>query len=361
MASSFFLPIMNRAEEVLDFRSDTVTKPSPEMWQALKALDNSKLGDDVEREDPTVQTLETTAAHLLGKEAALFVTSGTQGNLLSLLAQTTPGQEILLEEHSHIYKWEVGGAARLGGLMVKTFPSEKGMFAPADLATLIRDGDDIHEPESALICLENTHNYHGGIALPVELFKKTRQFADKFHLKLHIDGARIFNAAVARNVNIHEYTQYADSIQFCLSKGLCCPVGSIIAGSSEFIEKARKFRKMIGGGWRQAGILASMGLEALKPEWINRLKVDHTLAKQLAAELRDPQLGITVPEPDTNLVMVHLPKTVNLSKFEHLMAEKGILAHSMGPRIRLVTHFGLNSEDISKAAEIVKNLVRTLQ
>jgi len=219
-------------------------------------------------EDPTVNELEEKAAKVIGKEAALLVTSGTQSNLVSLLSQSKPGDEILLEELSHIYGNEVGSAARIGGLMIRTFPSDKGVSSLEHLQTLIRDKEDIHEPPTTLLCAENTHNYHGGAIVGVDALKSMRDFIDKNELKFHLDGARIFNAAVGLNVSVTEFTKHVDSVMFCLSKGLSCPVGSIVAGSKETISKARKFRKMVGGGMRQAGIIAAFGLLALEPKWI---------------------------------------------------------------------------------------------
>jgi len=237
--------------KIIDLRSDTVTKPSPEMWEYVKSMGNSRLGDDVMGEDPTVNELEEKAAKIVGKEAALFVTSGSQGNLVSLLSQTKPGDEILLEELSHIYGHEVGSAARIGGLMIRTYPSNKGVPSFEYLQSLIRDKEDIHEPPSSLICAENTHNYHGGAIISIDVLKRIKEFASNNELKFHLDGARIFNAAVGLNVPVTEFTKYADTVMFCLSKGLSCPVGSIAAGSKESIIKARKFRKMLGDAWRR--------------------------------------------------------------------------------------------------------------
>ncbi|QEE15223.1 low specificity L-threonine aldolase [Promethearchaeum syntrophicum] len=337
---------------IIDFRSDTVTKPSPEMWNKLKTLDNSNLGDDVEGEDPTVNELERKAAKLVGKEAAILASSGTQGNLISLLSQTSPGDEILIEERSHIYKWEVGGAARLGGLMVRTFPSNKGSFIPSKLQPLIRH-KDIHEPVTSLICLENTHNDHGGIALPISLFKETESFANKNNLKIHLDGARIFNAAVALNQPVTEFTKFVDSVQFCLSKGLSCPIGSILAGSSEMINKARKFRKMVGGGMRQAGIIAAMPLVALESKWIARLAEDQKNAFRLYEGLLDSGLKINVQKPDTNILMVGFPENAPMSKIIELLNNDGIKTHDTDQRIRFVTHYGLNEDDVDYSIEII--------
>ncbi|MHA2346887.1 MAG: threonine aldolase family protein, partial [Candidatus Hodarchaeales archaeon] len=267
---------------IVDLRSDTVTKPSPDMWDLIRSIDNSMLGDDVQGEDPIVNELEEKASKLLGKEAALLVTSGTQGNLVSLLSQTNPGDEILLEELSHIYGHEVGSAARFGGLMVCRYSSKRGVPSIDDLQDLIRDKEDIHEPPSTLLCIEDTHNFHGGAVVKPEILKDLQTFAKNNELKVHLDGARIFNASVALNQPVTEFTKYADSVMFCLSKGLSCPVGSIVVGSNNLISKARKFRKMLGGGMRQAGIIAAFGLVALEPKWINRLKDDHKNARLLA-------------------------------------------------------------------------------
>ncbi len=337
---------------VIDFRSDTVTKPSPDMWKKLKSLENSDLGDDVEGEDPTVNELEQKAAKLVGKEDAIIATSGTQGNLMSLLSQTVPGDEILIEERSHIYKWEVGGAARIGGLMVRTFPSNKGNFIPSKLQPLIRH-KDIHEPITSLICLENTHNDHGGIALPPSLFEETRTFANKNNLKIHLDGARIFNASVALNLPVSEFTKHVDSIQFCLSKGLACPIGSILAGSTEMINKARKYRKMLGGGMRQAGIIAAMPLIALESKWITRLAADQKNAFRLYEGLLDSGLQIKIQKPDTNILMVEFPENVLMPKIVDLLNKAGIKTHDTAQRIRFVTHYGLNEDDVDYSVDVI--------
>ncbi|WP_457556984.1 threonine aldolase family protein [Candidatus Harpocratesius sp.] len=342
---------------IFDYRSDTVTKPSPAMWEAVKKLTNADLGDDVELEDPTINRLESKCAKLVGKEAALFVTSGTQGNLVSILTQTHPGEEILIEENAHIYKWEVGGAARIGGLVMRTFPSDKGIFDPKNLQYLIHYADDVHEVPTSMICLENTHNYHGGVVLPVELFEKTRKFADENNLKVHLDGARIFNASVSSGIPVSEYTKYVDSVQFCLSKGLACPVGSIIAGSQEFINKARKVRKMLGGGWRQAGILAAMGLVATEEKWISRLQEDHQNAQLLAKGLKEisPNLNINIPQ--TNIVMFPVPTNINPAKLSQDLKKHGILQHDIGQRLRFVTHYGLSAEDIEESIPIIQKVI----
>ncbi|MFW9818545.1 MAG: threonine aldolase family protein, partial [Candidatus Thorarchaeota archaeon] len=337
---------------IVDLRSDTVTKPSPEMWKMLRSLDNSNLGDDVEGEDPTVNELEAKAAKLIGKEAALYVTSGTQGNLVSLLSQTNPGDEILLEELSHIYKNEVGSAARIGGLMIRTYPSKKGVPSFDHLQTLIRDKEDIHEPPTTLFSVENTHNYHGGVIVHPEILKNMREFSDRNNLKLHLDGARIFNAAVGLKVPVTEFTKYADSAMFCLSKGLSCPVGSVVAGSKEFITSARRYRKMVGGGMRQAGIIASFGLIALESNWIKRLEEDHKNAKILAEGIETYNLPVKVHKSETNIVIVELLRKAHIFKIVNQLAKVGILSFNINKeKIRFVTHYGINEDDIQFSIE----------
>ena len=344
---------------IVDLRSDTVTKPSPEMWQRIKAMDNAMLGDDVEEEDPTVNELEEKAAKIVGKKSALYVTSGTQGNLVSLLSQTNPGDEILLEELSHIYGHEVGSAARIGGLMISTYSSDKGVPSFDQLQDLVRDKTDIHEPPTTLLCTEDTHNFHGGTIIKPEILGEMKKFAKKNELKFHLDGARIFNASVALNQPVTEFTKHVDSIMFCLSKGLSCPVGSIVAGSEDFIKKARKFRKMLGGGMRQAGIIASFGLTALEPSWIKRLEEDHKNAQLLAEGLRSLSLPIKIYKPDTNIIIVELLKKTSITKIINELGKEGVLAFNISKdKIRFVTHYGINPEDIQASVDIIGNILQ---
>jgi len=346
---------------IIDLRSDTVTKPSPEMWKRIKTMDNSMLGDDVEREDPTVNELEDKAAKLVGKKAALYVTSGTQGNLLSLLSQTNPGDEILVEELSHIYGHEVGSAARIGGLMIGTYSSDKGVPSFDQLQDLIRDKTDIHEPPTTLLCTENTHNFHGGSIIKPEILDQMKKFTKKNELKLHLDGARIFNAAVGLNKPVTEFTKHVDSVMFCLSKGLSCPVGSIVAGSEDFINKARKFRKMLGGGMRQAGVIASFGLSALEPSWIKRLEEDHKNAQLLAEGLGSLNLPIKVYNPDTNIVIIELLEITEISKIINQLEKSTnpVLAFNISRnKIRFVTHYGIEPEDIKISTDTIGNVLQ---
>jgi len=346
---------MTDLEKIIDLRSDTVTKPTPEMWEALRNLDDSKIGDDVFREDPTINKLELNTAKLMNKEAALFVTSGTQGNLISLLSHTKPGDEILIEKNSHIFLYEVGSAARLGGLTSKTFNSLTGFPTEDQLRTMIRSRSDIHQPWTTLLAVENTHNIHGGVVIKPQELQQLSDLSKGYDLKFHMDGARIFNAAVATDLPLKKFTDHVDSIMFCLSKGMACPVGSLIAGSQEFINKARKFRKMLGGGMRQAGVIAVMGLIALKHDWRAQLKEDHLNAQILAKGLRDQRLKINVPDPESNILLVECPEETPMAKIISDLQESGLLALPMGKKIRLVTHFGITKEDIEQTIDILNN------
>jgi threonine aldolase len=338
--------------KIVDLRSDTVTKPSPEMWEYVKSMGNSSLGDDVMGEDPTVNELEEKAAKLIGKASALLVTSGTQGNLISFLSQTKPGDEILLEEQSHIFLNEVGSAARIGGLMIRSYPSVRGVPSFEHLQSLIRNKEEIHEPPSTLFCTENTHNYHGGAIVELDVLKKMNDFTKKNDLRFHLDGARVFNAAIGLNVPATEITKHSDSVMFCLSKGLSCPIGSIVAGSKEFISKARRFRKMVGGGMRQAGIIAAFGIVALEPKWINRLADDHKNAKLLSEGLKNLNLPIKVHPTDTNIVVLEMLKEIRILKIITALNKAGILAFNISKeKIRFVTHYGINADDINYSIE----------
>lgn len=347
---------MNR---IIDLRSDTVTKPTPDMWEALKSLDDSKLGDDVFGEDPTVNELEEEAAKLMNKEAALLVTSGTQGNLVSLLSHTTPGEEILVESQSHIFLYEVGSAARIGGLTTKTYDTVNGVPDLNVLQKKIRVRDDIHQPWTTLLTTENTHNMHGGKVISDLDLAKFAEFAKQNNLKLHMDGARIFNAAVALDKSVSHLTNHVDSIMFCLSKGMACPVGSLVAGTQEFIDKARKFRKMLGGGMRQAGIIAIMGLIALQHDWVGQLKRDHDHAKILAKGIAEIDERIIVKTPDTNIINITMPERTQMKSLVNSSNKRGVLLISKkGPKLRLVTHVGISRDDIDQAITILSEEFR---
>jgi len=339
-------------EKNLDFRSDTVTLPTPEMREAAA---NAPLGDDVYGEDPTVNKLEHLAAEMLGKEAALFVTSGTQGNAVSVLSQTHRGDEVILEARSHIYMNEVGGLAVMGGLMARTIPGELGWMRPEDLEAAIRP-PNIHYPRTSLVSVENTHNAAGGIPLTPEQMEADWEVAKRHGFGVHLDGARIFNAAMALDVDVKELTRYADSVQICLSKGLAAPVGSMVVGPEEFIERARKYRKMLGGGMRQAGIIAAPGIIALT-KMVDRLAEDHENAKLLAEGLRQIK-GIKVLNPVmTNMVYIDISGLGwTGGDWIEACAKLGWRSRGRTTTIRLCTHYGIEREDIEVFLEDIRKL-----
>jgi threonine aldolase len=336
-----------RVEKNLDFRSDTVTWPSPEMREAsYKAV----VGDDVYGDDPTVNELEAIAADILEKEAGLFVTSGTQGNAVAILAHTNRGDEIILEERSHIYLNEVGGIAVLGSLMARTLKGEMGWLKPDDIRGAVR-ADNIHLPSTTLLCVENTHNTSGGIPLTVDQMKADWDVAKEHGLKLHLDGARVFNAAIALGVDVKEISQYTDSVQLCLSKGLAAPIGSIVVGSEDFIRKARKYRKMLGGGMRQVGIIAAPGIIALT-KMVDRLADDHANAKLLEEGLRKIK-GIKIKFPVmTNMVFIDIGGLGwNGDDWGEACSKLGWKSRGRDTGLRLCTHYGIEREDIEAFLE----------
>ena len=288
---------------MIDLRSDTLTNPTQSMRDAMAT---AEVGDDVFQEDPTVQKLETLSAEIMGKEAALFVPSGCMGNLISLLSHCGRGDEILLGDRSHISLYEVGGVAALGGVHPRPLPNNNDGTISIDLLEKGIRHSDIHCPPTRLICLENTHNFCQGSPITPEYMTEVRKIANKFGLKIHLDGARIFNAAVALRVPVAKLTEKVDSVMFCLSKGLSAPVGSLVCGSSDFIVKARKARKMVGGGMRQVGHIAAAGLIAIT-EQVDRLQEDHDNAKFLASQLSDLDgIEVDVTRIKTNIIFFKL-------------------------------------------------------
>jgi threonine aldolase len=340
-------------EKNLDFRSDTVTKPTTEMREAAyKAV----VGDDVYGDDPTVNELERLAAEMLGKEAALFVTSGTQGNAVAILSHTNRGDEIILERGSHIYLNEVGGLAVMGSLMARTIEGEMGWIKPEDIRASVR-GDNIHHAPTSLLCVENTHNTSGGIPLTVDQMKANWDVAKEHGLEVHLDGARVFNAAIALGVDVKELTQYADTVQICLSKGLSAPIGSMVVGPGDLIKKARKYRKMLGGGMRQVGIIAAPGIIALT-KMVDRLADDHATAKRLAEGLREIK-GIKILNPvKTNMVFIDLSDLGWTGvEWTEACAKLGWKSRGTTSRLRLVTHYGIEMEDIEAFLQGIAQLI----
>lgn len=344
--------------EFIDLRSDTVTLPTDEMLEAIKA---AELGDDVFREDSTVNKLEITAAKKTGKEAALLVASGTQANLVSLLGNTKRGNLVILEAESHIYWYEVGGLSAIAGLLPWPVRSDLGVLDPKAIEAAMRP-KNIHFPETALICIENTHNRYGGTITTPDQIKALSKVAKAFGLKLYMDGARIFNAAVALKVDVKDFTKHVDNLMFCLSKGLSCPIGSIVVGTDEFIEKARKNRKILGGGMRQAGIIAAPGIVALE-KMIDRLEEDHKNARALAEGLAQIN-GISIELENVQTNIVHFDVSglrVTSDQFASRLRERGVLSLPRDKkRLRMVTHRGIEKENVDKTLNIVDSIVKKL-
>jgi len=312
-----------------------------------EAMADAPVGDDVYGEDPTVNELESFAAKMLGKEAALFTVSGTMGNLVSLLTHTHAlrASEVMAEAGSHIYLNEVAGAATLGGVQIRPVRGNKGVMSIEDLRASVRD-ENIHCPVTTLICVENTHNEAGGVVLPLEYLAELRTFADSEKLPVHMDGARVFNAAAALKADVSEITHFADSVSVCLSKGLCAPVGAMVCGSHEFIHLARRYRKMLGGGMRQAGVLAAAGLVALK-DMTGRLEADNRNARTLAEGLLQfDEIIIDIDTVQTNIIRFQLRKDKSAPAFAKVMASRGFLFNAGANGGRIVTHNDIGEENI---------------
>ena len=338
----------------IDLRSDTVTQPTPVMREAMA---NARVGDDVFGEDPTVNELEALAAEMLGKEAALLVTSGTQGNLVSLLSHCNRGDEVIMGHDSHTYNYEQVGSAVLGGIAPRIVQNQPdGTLLLEDIEAAIMP-DNVHFGVTRLVSLENTHNRRGGVYLTREYTDMVADLAHSRGLKLHIDGARIFNAAVAQGVDVKDLVQQADSVTFCLSKGLSAPVGSVVAGSAGFSKRARRARKVLGGGMRQAGVIAAAGIVALT-EMVDRLAEDHANARLLAEGMsRLP--GIT-PEPvHTNILYFRVDHPrYTAPALQDTLNARGVGVLALGPgRIRAVTHYGISAGDIEETLDILQNLL----
>ena len=334
--------------EYVDLRSDTVTKPTPEMREAMA---EAEVGDDVYRDDPTVNRLEELAAEMLGKEASLFVPSGTMGNLIALLVHCQRGHEVIVGNLSHIYVNEAGGMSALGGIQPCPIPNQpNGTLALDDILTSIRT-EDVHHPITRLVCLENTQNICGGVPLTPEYTRQVGDLAHRNDLFLHVDGARIFNSAAAQNISVKKLVEPADSVMFCLSKGLAAPIGSMLIGTQQFIARARHTRKMLGGGMRQVGVVAAAGIISLE-KMTKRLAEDHARAKKLADGLRQVE-GLTVDmnSPYTNMVYLNLSEavTVNAQQITQKMKDFGVLVDPENARrFRLVTHYWIDNAAVEK-------------
>jgi len=342
---------------MIDLRSDTVTLPTAAMRDAIFS---AELGDDVFGEDPMTIRLEKMAAERMGKEAAMLVASGTMGNLVCVLTHCRRGDEVILGNLSHTFIYEGGGIAALGGIHPHTVANQPdGTLCLEDIEAAIRT-DNVHFPRTRLVCLENTHNRCGGAVLTPECTEAVAELAHSRGLLLHIDGARIFNAAVALGVDVKELVRHADSVSFCLSKGLSAPVGSLICGSKEFVAEARRNRKMVGGGMRQSGIIAAAGITALE-EMIDRLAQDHANAKRLAEGIaRIPGLAVDMERVQTNIVFFDLAGgAVSDEELVAKLGNRGVKVLRSAPgRIRAVTHYGISSEDIDSALAVLAEVMR---
>ena len=339
-------------DSVVDLRSDTVTKPTAEMRRAMA---EAEVGDDVFGEDPTVNRLEAVAAERLGKEAGRFVLSGTMGNQVSLMAQTQRGDEIILDENSHMFNYEVAALAVLSGLQPRTLRGRHGILDPEEVRQAIRL-PNIHYPKDTLVCVENTHNRGGGVVYPLETLREIRRIAIENGLAVHMDGARMFNASLATGTPVRDLAAQADSVTFCLSKGLAAPVGSVVVGTRAFIDRARRARKMFGGGTRQAGILAAAGLVALE-RMVDRLREDHGNARVLAEGLAAlPGVAIDLQRVQTNIVVFNLRRQdLDAPGLILKLAEQGIKAFSVSQdSIRMVTHKDVDRAGIVRALEVLK-------
>ena len=344
--------------QYFDFRSDTTTHPTEKMRQAMA---NAEVGDDVYGEDPTVNALEEKAAGMLGKERGLFVASGTMGNLLAVLAHCERGEEAIMGTRGHTFLHEAGGVSALGGVVIHTIPNQAdGTLTLKDLEYALNDPEDIHSPISKLIIIENTQNFCGGVPLSLEYTESVAAFAREHGLILHLDGARIFNAAVALGLPASELVAPADSITFCLSKGLCAPVGSVLCGDAAFIKKARRLRKVLGGAMRQAGIIAAAGIVALD-DMVDRLAEDHRRAALLAEGLQNiDKVHLTKNAPQTNMVFFTLDESVRLSMAEFLtaMKQEGVLLMDSGPgEYRMVTHHDITDKAVEVALDAFKKVL----
>jgi threonine aldolase len=340
----------------IDLRSDTLTQPTQAMREAMATAD---VGDDVFGEDPTINKLEGKAAEITGKEAALFVPSGTMGNLISILAHCGRGDEIILGDRSHIFLNEVGGISALGGIHPHIIPNNEDGTLPLEKMEQAVRHPDLHYPPTRLICLENTHNYCQGSPLTAAYMEEVADIASRHSLKIHLDGARVFNAAVALNTEVSVLARHVDSIMFCLSKGLSAPVGSLVCGTKEFVRKARKLRKMVGGGMRQAGHLAAAGLVALENQ-IGQLKKDHQLTQELACGLAGIEgIDINRDRVKTNIIFFKLnhPRMVP-DNFIKILDSRGIKILMIEPGVfRAVLHKDISPDQIKNVLNTFRNLL----
>ena len=344
---------IDAVDSTIDLRSDTVTKPTPEM---RKAMAEAEVGDDVYGEDPTVNRLEAKAAEVFGKEAAIFVPTGSMGNQIGIRLHTQHGQEVICEARGHIVDWEMGMVSAFSGCHLRTMPAERGILTWELIRTAIAPSI-YYRAQTGLISLENSHNMAGGTVSPLNVFEEVWHEAGKLGLPVHLDGARVFNAATALGIPVAKLTSGFQTVNFCLSKGLCAPVGSVLVGSRKDIDRARTFRKALGGGMRQAGILAAAGLIALE-KMVGRLEEDHANAHYMAERIAKTRAVIDLEGVQTNIVLFHLPEHGDSGSFVSGLKERGVLAGTTGPRsVRLVTHHDVDRMACARAAGVVEELL----
>ena len=335
--------------DVIDLRSDTVTKPTHEM---IDFMFKAKVGDDVFREDPSINELEEMVAMLFDMETALFCPSGTMTNQIAIKVHTQPGDEVICYENAHVYKYEGGGIAMNSGASTKLIKGNRGILSPKEVEESIK-ADDVHFPKTSLVCLENTVNFGGGNCYSIEEMKSIKTICEKHNLKLHLDGARLFNAIIAKEYYAKEIGNEFDSISICLSKGLGSPMGSLLLGKHDFIEKARRVRKAFGGGMRQIGYMAAAGIYALDNN-IDRLKEDHLNAKKMANALHNSKYVSNVESVETNIILFDLKEEIPVETYLNQLEKQNILAFGIGEqRIRFVTHLDVTDEMINKVCEVV--------
>jgi len=347
--------------DIVDLRSDTLTLPTPEMRDAMA---RAEVGDDVWEEDPTVKRFEAMAAERLGKAAGLFVTSGTMGNLVSVVSQAQAGQEVVLDLDSHIFNNEVAGASVVGNVQMRPVKTARGFLTPDQVREALRPAN-IHIPPTGLVCIENTHNRHGGTCCTPEEISAVAAVAHGAGVSVHLDGARLFNAAVALKRPARDFVRDVDSVTFCVSKGLAAPVGSVICGSREVVARARRVRKMLGGGMRQAGVIAAAGLVALE-RMVDRLAEDHTNARVLAEGVaRLPGLSVDLASVQTNIVIFGVERGTDAASAAATAelvagsAARKVKIHAIGPTsIRCVTHKDIDAEDIARTLDAFAEITR---
>ena len=350
ISALFLFYIAEKRKMIIDFRSDTVTRPGPEM---LKAMMNAKIGDDVFGEDPSINELEEMCADMFGMEAGLFCPSGTMTNQVAIKCHTQPGDEVICDETSHIYQYEGGGIAFNSSASVKLLYGDRGRINADQVKAAINPLDDNHKAHTSLVCLENTNNRGGGSCYDLEEIKKIKQVCVENDLALHMDGARLWNAMVAKDEKPKQYGELFNTISICLSKGLGCPVGSVLVGKKDLIKKARRFRKVFGGGMRQAGFMAAAGIYALQNN-IERLKQDHAHAKQIGDAIAKNSVVKTVLPIETNIII--FDTTAAAQPLVDKLKEKKILCYATAPnRVRFVVHLDITAEMVNKTIEIIKN------